>query len=165
MEDTGGIVVSKHHLTVPITDNYWQGQVSNLYPYPISRGKWYLRPIYISSNNYSGGGESLDLTQFGLDSSAKDFLIRLVCDRALASDVAEKLSLACFSFKNLVSGPLIFGEEKCQPLTDCVDKLVLRLLNFDQNGIERDCTAQIINLLSGRLILGVELIQLKPRNG
>ena len=164
MEEAGGIVVSRHHLTVPIVDNHWRGKVLNLHPYPISRGQWFLRPTYISSDNYGTDTQQKpDFGEFGLKGSAENFLIRLVCDRALASDTSEKLSLACFTYKSLTSEPLIF-RESFRPLTDCEDKLVLRLQNFDKDGNENDCTAKLISILGGKLELGIELVQVKPRH-
>ena len=167
MEREGGRTVSQHQLEVvfePGRVGEWQSSVLNLHPYPISRGRWFVKPLYLERLKYPRAG---DRHRDDDDCDVRDAasgdarLVRLVCDQARGCGEKEFLYLAGFDSRVLAHRPLCFpANAPSTPLKNCEDRLVFRLLAHDRQGSPKDVTSNLLS--STGAVLGIELVQLRP---
>ena len=167
MEREGGRTVSQHQLEVvfePGRVGEWQSSVLNLHPYPISRGRWFVKPLYLERLKYPRAGDRhRDGDDFDVrDAASGDArLVRLVCDQARGCGEKEFLHLAGFDSRVLAHRPLCFpANAPSTPLKNCEDRLVFRLLAHDPQGLPEDVTHDLLS--STGAVLGIELVQLRP---
>ena len=166
MEREGGRTVSQHQLEVvfePGRVGEWQSSVLNLHPYPISRGRWFVKPLYLERLKYPRAGDRHRDDDCDVrDAASGDArLVRLVCDQARGCGEKEFLYLAGFDSRVLAHRPLCFpANAPSTPLKNCEDRLVFRLLAHDPQGLPEDVTHDLLS--STGAVLGIELVQLRP---
>ena len=166
MEREGGRTVSQHQLEVvfePGRVGEWQSSVLNLHPYPISRGRWFVKPLYLERLKYPRTGDRHRDDDCDVrDAASGDArLVRLVCDQARGCGEKEFLHLAGFDSRVLAHRPLCFpANVPSTPLKNCEDRLVFRLLAHDRQGSPKDVTTDLLSSMGA--VLGIELVQLRP---
>lgn len=135
-----------------------------MHPYPISRGRWFVKPLYLERLKYPRAG---DRHRDDDDCDVRDAasgdarLVRLVCDQARGCGEKEFLYLAGFDSRVLAHRPLCFpANAPSTPLKNCEDRLVFRLLAHDPQGLPEDVTHDLLS--STGAVLGIELVQLRP---
>ena len=149
MQREGSEVVSLHHFATRLSsEGDWRQDVTGLWPHPISRGRWFVRPLFLSGcgDVAAGGGEG----------AGSKSVLRLLCDNGVGGDGLGPLFLACFPAAGLAkAGAAVCpaSDQPATPIRDCADRLRLRLV--DEDG--RDAAA---SLLGTGCVLGFELFRL-----